>query len=335
LASTGCMYLSTVLTDIRKDAAPPKQLHAEHLYKLNEAVFNLPEEDSVDQQLAAKLFQTIKKVRQSFNSGQYSNQDKNFFYDYLALLGTVQNQHYFSQTQTWKMLEWIREVVDEECGGPSYTHMEQQVKELESENVRLRIKIQKYEELEAAMYAINHNVGKGRGKGGGGPKGGQGRVMNDDDDEGKFGKDRGKGRADYELAASKGQQKGTRGKGSQGSMHSLPKGHQKGQKRGKDSGERPGGRPVRTDSEGSELMGRHGAAGGRTRGGKGRPSTGMDETAENDDDSVDSRPMKPLRRSKPKNRKSQPKPPMTEATRGGSEDEPRHWKAKDSEGSAP
>merc|ERR1711945_91345 len=137
------------------------------------------------------------------------------------------------------------------------------------------------------------------------------------------------------LVTSKGQQKGARGKGSQGLLNSPPKGQQKGQKGGRDGGERSGGRPVRTDSEGSELMGAHGAGGRRTRGGKGRPSTGMDETAENDDDSVDSRPMKPSRKSKPKNRKSKPKPPTTEAPRGGSEDEPRRWKAKDSDVSAP
>jgi len=312
---------------------PPKQLHAEHLYKLNEAVFNLPEEDSVDQQLAAKLFQTIKKIRQAFNSGQYSNQDKNFFYDYLALLGTVQNQHYFSQTQTWKMLEYIREVVNEECGGTSYAHMQHQVKELESENVRLRLKIQKYEELEAAMHAINHDPGKGRGKGGV-TKGGQGKLMDDNDAppmrKGRFGKDKGKGRDDHELVALKGQQKGAKSKGSQGMTNSPQKGQQKGHK-GKDSGERLGGWPVRTDSEGSELMSAHGAGGRRTQGGKGRPPPDVDETAENDDDSVDSRPVKPARKNKAKSRKSKPKPPNTEFTKGGSEDEPKRWKAKDSE----
>merc|ERR1711972_526845 len=106
-----------VLTDIQKESAPPKKLHAEHLFKLNEAVFNLPEEDTVDQKLALKLFQSVEKIRQAYNSGKYDNADSNFFYDYLALLGTMQNQHFFSQKQTEKMLYWIKEVVEDTTMG--------------------------------------------------------------------------------------------------------------------------------------------------------------------------------------------------------------------------
>merc|ERR1712048_230250 len=97
-------------------SAPPKTIHAEHLFKLNEAVFNLPEEDTVDKNMAAKLFATVEKIRNSHNSGKFDNSDSNFFYDYLALLGTMQNQHFFNQKQTESMLRWIKEVVDDFIG---------------------------------------------------------------------------------------------------------------------------------------------------------------------------------------------------------------------------
>ncbi|CAK0865965.1 unnamed protein product [Prorocentrum cordatum] len=111
------MYLNTVLADIKKESAPPKKLHAEHLFKLNEAIFNLPEEDTVESGMALKLFQTVDKIRKAYNENKFDNADSNFFYDYLALLGTMQNQHFFTQKQTEKMLEWIAEVVEHPTGG--------------------------------------------------------------------------------------------------------------------------------------------------------------------------------------------------------------------------
>merc|ERR1711948_252137 len=113
------MYLTQVLSDIKKESAPPKTIHAEHLFKLNEAVFNLPEEDTVDKNMAAKLFATVEKIRSAHNTGKYDNSDSNFFYDYLALLGTMQNQHFFNQKQTEQMLDWIKEVVDDFRGASS------------------------------------------------------------------------------------------------------------------------------------------------------------------------------------------------------------------------
>mmetsp|Transcript_12518 Transcript_12518/g.18132 ORF Transcript_12518/g.18132 Transcript_12518/m.18132 type:complete len:86 (-) Transcript_12518:106-363(-) len=61
------MYLQGVISDIRKESAPPNILHAEHLYKLNEAVFNLPEEDQLDTRTVTKLFQTVEKIRNAFS----------------------------------------------------------------------------------------------------------------------------------------------------------------------------------------------------------------------------------------------------------------------------
>merc|ERR1712151_139829 len=53
------------------------------------------------------------KIRTAHNTGKYDNSDSNFFYDYLALLGTMQNQHFFNQQQTEQMLGWIRDTVDD------------------------------------------------------------------------------------------------------------------------------------------------------------------------------------------------------------------------------
>merc|ERR1719316_1714237 len=100
-------YLNTVLGDINNAG---KGLNAEHVYKLNEAVFNLPEEDTVDSRLASKLFTAVGKIRTAYNTGKMDDRDSNFFYDYVALLGTMQNQHFFSPKQTDSMIEWITEV---------------------------------------------------------------------------------------------------------------------------------------------------------------------------------------------------------------------------------
>mmetsp|Transcript_50322 Transcript_50322/g.109273 ORF Transcript_50322/g.109273 Transcript_50322/m.109273 type:complete len:286 (+) Transcript_50322:94-951(+) len=139
------MYLANVLTDIREESAPPRSLSAEHLFKLNEAVFNLPEEDKIDKKLATQLFQTVKKIRTAYNEGKYNNADSNFFYDYLALLGTMQNQHFFSTQQTDSMLSWIMEVVGESGMGTASAQPGAPKKDLQAENTQLKKQVAKLE----------------------------------------------------------------------------------------------------------------------------------------------------------------------------------------------
>ena len=55
------------------------------------------------------FLEAVERIHTAYSSGRYDNADSNFFYDYLALLGTMQNQHFFSQKQTEKMLGWIKE----------------------------------------------------------------------------------------------------------------------------------------------------------------------------------------------------------------------------------
>merc|ERR1719394_1886907 len=87
--------------------------------------------------MATKIFQIIEKVRKAYNAGTYDNTDSNFFYDYLALLGTMQNQHFFSQKQTEKMLGWIKEIVDHGVEGGSSQTTATGMKQLQAENDKL------------------------------------------------------------------------------------------------------------------------------------------------------------------------------------------------------
>lgn len=137
------MYLDTLLNDIKKESTPPRELHAEHLFKLNEAIFNLSENDTVDEEMASRLFKSVEKIRVLHNGGKYDNGDSNFFFDYLALLGTMQNQSCFTSEQTEQLLSWIREVVDN--GKPS-SREAAVIKDLKAENERLLQRLSIYED---------------------------------------------------------------------------------------------------------------------------------------------------------------------------------------------
>lgn len=153
------MYLNAVLGDLQKT----KVLHAEHLYKLNEAVFNLPEDDTTDNKIVSKIFKVLEDVRNMYKAGKVPKADPNFFYDYLALLGTMQNQHFFSQKQTDSLLDWIREAVQfaEEAGGPGFGKESKvskkgagNAKDLEAQNRELKKEVQKLEKYKKVVENI-------------------------------------------------------------------------------------------------------------------------------------------------------------------------------------
>jgi len=222
------LYLTQVLNEIKKESNPPKALRAEHLFKLNEAVFNLSEEDAVDGPLAVKLFQAVEKIHTAYNTGKYDNTDSNFFYDYLALLGTMQNQHFFSQKQTEKMLGWIKEVVDTSgMLGAATAAAGSSSKSLEVENEKLRKKLAKLEGAVQAIRAIETEPqGKTKkakeespAKASSGKKG-KGKGKYDDYEEEEPVKSKGKGKAkEKELKSSKGDAKAS-SKGSKGKISS-------------------------------------------------------------------------------------------------------------------
>lgn len=163
------MYLNAVLGDLQKT----KVLHAEHLYKLNEAVFNLPEDDTTDNKIVSKIFKVLEDVRNMYKAGNVPKADPNFFYDYLALLGTMQNQHFFSGKQTDSILDWIREAVQfaEEAGGPGFGKESQvskkgagNAKDLEAQNRELKKEVQKlekYKKVVENIKALDNDAGAG------------------------------------------------------------------------------------------------------------------------------------------------------------------------------
>lgn len=163
------MYLNSVLSDIQRESAPPKQINSEHLYKLNEAIFNLPEEDLVDTKFATKLFQAVQRIRKSYNSGKVDDTDDQFAYDYRALLGTLQNQHFFSNQQTESMLVWMKEVCDDGSSAlekftPTTSKADaKRIRQLEEDNKRLTEEVAKFKDMQAAVKTIQSfgNSGKG------------------------------------------------------------------------------------------------------------------------------------------------------------------------------
>jgi len=148
------MYLNSVLLDVDRESQSPNNLSAEHLYTLNEAVFNLPEDDSIDSTMADHIFQVIKNIRTSYFSGRINDPDQNFFYDYVALLGTMQNQHFFTNKQAVKMFAWMAEALTEDEKAPGINiggKRATMVKSLELKNKSLW---QEYEELLEMQGAV-------------------------------------------------------------------------------------------------------------------------------------------------------------------------------------
>lgn len=149
------MYLNSVLHEIRIESQPPKSLDAEHLYKLNEAIFNLPEDDVIDTNIANRLFQMLLKIRASYFQGNINDPEKNFFYDYIALLGTMYNQHFFAARQTEKILIWLTEALAGDRvglrGNDVGSKHAQSYKSLRDENTMLK---EEYEQLLKVQHAI-------------------------------------------------------------------------------------------------------------------------------------------------------------------------------------
>jgi len=269
------MYLENVLADIKKETVPPKLLNAEHLYKLNEAIFNLPEEDRVDTKQVSKLFAAVEKVRQAYNGSKIDNTDSNFFYDYVALLGTMQNQHFFTSKQTEKMLEWIKEAVDESSAGAAPSNAEKKaaatIKKLEEENAKLHSFERKYQEL---LAASKHSSEGAKGKG----KGKKGAPKDDDDYDsdsvasGKAGgKKGGKGKGKSASAAHQQEPEGKSNKGKKG----------KGKGKGADRSESPSYEDERPAKGGGKSGGK---GGGGSKGGKGSSKGGQSDSWEDVDD---------------------------------------------------
>jgi len=102
------MYLARVCAEVQK----AKKLTGEDLYKLNEAVFNLQGEERVDKNLAGKIFSCARKCV----NNPAGHSDENYAYDLRAMLGTMQNQHFFTVKQSTELINWLNESGDQSHG---------------------------------------------------------------------------------------------------------------------------------------------------------------------------------------------------------------------------
>ncbi|CAE8674748.1 unnamed protein product [Polarella glacialis] len=170
------MYLITVLQTIADDS---REYQAEDLYKLNEAIFNLPEEDTIDVETTEKLFKALNKLKKAVAAGKCDS-DPNFYYDYVGLLSTMQNQHFFSAKQTKTILEWLNEAIkaapgagasqeSAKGGSKSSASTAKDLARLEADNAKMLKEIEQLRELSSAIQTIQaFKMPKGFGGGGGG-----------------------------------------------------------------------------------------------------------------------------------------------------------------------
>lgn len=156
------MYLNSVLDALAKKR---KTFTAEDLYKLNEAIFNLPEVEVINQKTTARLFAALETINRAYADGHSQRADPNFFYDYVALLATMQNQHFFDGKQNKSILSWLYEALGHEVGpppGPAKGKGKEQpsaaalkrVAALEAENDALKKELEKLRTLSEAVAVL-------------------------------------------------------------------------------------------------------------------------------------------------------------------------------------
>lgn len=88
-----------------------KKMDARDLFALNEVIFNLPKEETVDETTAAKLFSLLTRIAEPRLAGDYDEHDASAFCDYVSLLGTMQNQHFFNLQQIRQLHLWLMQAL--------------------------------------------------------------------------------------------------------------------------------------------------------------------------------------------------------------------------------
>mmetsp|Transcript_52814 Transcript_52814/g.118744 ORF Transcript_52814/g.118744 Transcript_52814/m.118744 type:complete len:203 (-) Transcript_52814:58-666(-) len=196
------MYLDKVVQSILQS----KRLSSEDLYKLNEAVFNMPDEDRVHPRTAKALVDAIRKSRDVYESK--AKKDANYYYDFVGMLGTMQNQSFFTEKQNQEILAMLNEATGSGSAStaPSSKAASKEADRLKSENDRLKAELAKLRKLQEAVEAFNafelpaylqkgekgakKGAGKGKKKGKGEGKG-EGKSEEKSEENGKSeGKDK-------------------------------------------------------------------------------------------------------------------------------------------------
>lgn len=182
-------YLTSVLRALDKG----KRINGEDLYKLNEAIFNIPEDETVDNKTALQVFKGAEKVMKAYTTRKYDTSDTDFFYDYVALLGTLQNQYFFDEKQNKLLLNWLADAISQESQPPAPPPQQalnsdvQKAGSLEKENSKLKAELEKLREVSDAIMlfksfkipSLPTEEGRGKGKGKGKAK----QASDEEEDE--------------------------------------------------------------------------------------------------------------------------------------------------------
>mmetsp|Transcript_38965 Transcript_38965/g.70937 ORF Transcript_38965/g.70937 Transcript_38965/m.70937 type:complete len:208 (-) Transcript_38965:81-704(-) len=158
------MYLDKVVQSMLQS----KKLSSEDLYMLNEAVFNMPDEERVHPRAAKSLLEAIRKAQAQL-SGKGGKKDVNFYYDFVGMLSTMQNQQFFTDKQSSEILGMLHEATGTGSGTQANKAANKEVDRLKSENEKLKAEIAKLQSVKEAAQALNAFVmpaylAKGAGK---------------------------------------------------------------------------------------------------------------------------------------------------------------------------
>ncbi|OLP93061.1 Ubiquitin fusion degradation protein 1-like [Symbiodinium microadriaticum] len=167
------------IEEVVKELESRRQFAGDHLWRLNTAIFNCADENEVTSQLAGRIYQVVMQMRKEYQSGQFYATDQG---NYLALLGTLQNQDYFSTRQATAFRGWIAEALgagreggregsaqtskDKESGTNGLSRSEaQRLRKLEASREALAAELRQLRSLRSAVETFTSFDATKRGTG--------------------------------------------------------------------------------------------------------------------------------------------------------------------------
>ena len=79
------------------------------------AVFNIDDKEDVDKLLLRRLYTLVKSIRAAWYFGRVDDSNRLFFHDYVAMLGTMHCQSFFTKSQHTALLGLLGEAVATRC----------------------------------------------------------------------------------------------------------------------------------------------------------------------------------------------------------------------------
>ncbi|CAE7606035.1 ufd1 [Symbiodinium natans] len=166
------MSIEEVVAELEK---ANRHFAGEDLWRLNTAIFNCADENEVTTQLASRIFQVVTNMRKEYQSGQFYASDQG---NYLALLGTLQNQDYFASRQSATLRGWIAEALGAGREGKGQTQTSkdngltradaQRLRKLEASREALAAELRELRSLRSAVQSFTSfdtsAIGRGREK---------------------------------------------------------------------------------------------------------------------------------------------------------------------------